>query len=36
LWQVLFYFLSGNQGNHTFAALGEFVGTMAEWFEAQY
>ena len=41
LWEmgdgtVLFYFLSGNQGNHIFAALGQFRGSMAQWFEAQY
>jgi hypothetical protein len=33
---VLFYFLSGNQGNHIFAALGQFRGTMAQWFVGQY
>lgn len=41
LWQideenVLFFFLSGNQGSHIFSALGRFAGTMAEWFAAQY
>ena len=41
LWEMgdgttLFFFLSGNQGNHIFSALGQFRGTMAQWFRAQY
>jgi hypothetical protein len=33
---TLFFFLSGNQGSHIFAALGQFKGTMRAWFEGQY
>ena len=33
---TLFYFLSGNQGNHIFAALGQHRGSMRSWFEGQY
>eukprot|EP01047_Picozoa_sp_COSAG01_P035820 COSAG01_NODE_2769_length_7102_cov_6.325146_2_plen_226_part_00 len=41
LWEmgdgtILFSFLSGNQGNHIFAALGRFSGSLKQWFEGQY
>ena len=41
LWEMgdgttLFFFLSGNQGNHIFSALGRYAGSMGEWFAAQY
>ena len=41
LWEMgdgttLFFFLAGNQGSTIFAALGEYAGSMASWFAAQY